>query len=74
MELAKEVWRRGRTQDLGRRFKMAAVLPTGSNGTLALLYRTLAQALGELPDGREKSKALNRLEESMMWARQSVEH
>jgi hypothetical protein len=61
-------------QELHRRFKMAPTLPQGNTGTLALLYRTLAQVLDTLPDGREKAKALNDLERSMMWARQSLEH
>jgi hypothetical protein len=61
--------------DLNRRFKMWKVLPHHPGGLLALQYRTVAQALASiLPDGREKSKALNRLEESMMWARESMEH
>lgn len=54
------------TRDLTRRFKMFPLVPNSTAGVIALMYRGLAQALGELPAGRERSKALNRLEESMM--------
>jgi len=65
-----------KTQDeITRRFNMFGTRRQRElRATLQENFNSVALTLLALPDGREKAKALNRLEEAMMWARESLDH
>lgn len=63
-----------RTNDIGRRFRMWHYPTTDEHAAIAFAFRALAELVNCLPKGRESAKALNRLEEAMMWSREAIEH
>ena len=55
--------------DLERRFACHSASETEACGEVRLHARLMAELVDDLcPDGREKSLALTRLEEAVMWA------